>query len=426
MLLPGCGGGGIGTVGTSLSSGGKSAVATATGAEFQIGAHEIGHNVGLGHANIEYCNTDGATNCHVDEYGDAYSVMASALGGNPGPNPSVVDTVFRQRLGLTDATEVQPVALQFGEPQEVVAHVQLVPRASTTGIRAAEITDPFTGQKLVVDYRSATGLDSNTVYARPNYSEDLGDDSNAPFKPGVVVSRLIPGGATTGPVNLLTTKRIDGDSVQTSFGTGEAYVSPTGNIRIDVVTATASVADIDVTLDGPFLQSSKPTVTGVAQVGKYLTAHEGSWEPGTEFTYQWLSNGTPIAGATARTYKATTYGRTLAVRVEGAKAGRLTVRRTSDGVFVERGIFTTVTPTIIGTAKVGRTLSARHGTWSPPPSSWSYQWRANGHSISGATRSTYVISKSRVGQRITVTVTGKRAGYVTKSRGSSSTAVVKR
>ncbi len=222
------------------------------------------------------------------------------------------------------------------------------------------------------------------------------------------------------------TKRIDGDSVQTSFGPGETYVSPTGNIRIDVVTPTAPGADINVTLDGPFLQSSKPTVTGIAQVGKYLTAQEGSWEPGTEFTYQWLSNGTPIAGATARTYKATTYGRTLAVRVEGAKTGRLTVRQTSDGVFVERGIFTTVTPTIIGTAKVGRTLSARHGTWSPPPSSWTYQWRANGHNISGATRSTYVISTSRVGQRITVTVTGRRAGYVTKSRGSSSTAVVKR
>ncbi len=200
VLLPGCGGGGIGTVGTSLSSGGKSAVATATGAEFQIGAHEIGHNVGLGHANIEYCNTDGATNCHIDEYGDAYSVMASALGGNPGPNPSVVDTVFRQKLGLTDSTEVKSVALPFGEPRKVVTHVQLAPRASTTGFRAAEITDPFTGQKLVVEYRSATGLDSNTVYAKPNYSEDLGDDSNAPFKPGVVVSRLIPGGATTGPV----------------------------------------------------------------------------------------------------------------------------------------------------------------------------------------------------------------------------------
>ncbi len=424
VLLPGCGGGGIGTVGTSLASGGKSAVALQSGAEFQIGAHELGHNVGLGHANIEYCDTGGA-NCAIDAYGNAYSPMASVLGGPNSPNPSVVDTVFRQVLQLTDSTEVEPVTLPFGAPQKMMIPVSLGPRASTTDVRAAEIIDPFTNQKLVAEYRSGTGLDANTVYNKPNYSEDLGDHSNAPFRPGVVISRLTSVGATTGPVNLLMTKRIDSDSVQTSFGAGESYVSPTGNIKIDVVAATTSGADINVTLDGPFLQSAKPTVTGIAQVGKDLTAQEGPWEDGTEFTYQWLSNGTPIAGATARTYRATTYGRTLAVRVEGVKAGRLTVRQTSGGVFVERGIFTTVTPTITGTARVGRTLSAHHGSWIPTPS-WTYQWRANGHTIIGATRSTYVISTSRIGQRITVIVTGRRAGYITKSRGSSSTAVVKR
>ncbi|MCR6734444.1 MAG: histidine kinase [Afipia sp.] len=49
--------------------------------------------------------------------------------------------------------------------------------------------------------------------------------------------------------------------------------------------------------------STKPAISGTAQVGVLLTAFDGVWanEP-TSFTYQWEADGTPIGGATAKTY----------------------------------------------------------------------------------------------------------------------------
>lgn len=426
VVLPGCGGGGVGTVGTSLESGGKSALAIKNDGADQIGAHELGHNVGLGHANIEYCDA-GGNNCVTEEYGNAYSVMADILAVPNSPNPSAVDTVFRQALGLTSSAELRSVTLPLGAYQEVETSVHLAPRESVTGTRAVEVTDPVTGQKLLVEYRSGTGIDSNVVYTRPNYSEGLDDGSNARFRPGVVVSRVTDVGVNTGPVNLLMTKRIAANSVRTSFGAGESYVSANGNITVGVTTANgAGGADIKVTLDGPFVASATPTINGTVKVGSVMTADPGAWDPDAIKSYQWLENGSPVTGATGQTYKPTVYGRTLAVRVTGTKPGHLTAIRTSAGIAVARGTFATVQPTISGTARVGRTLRANHGTWRPSPSSWSYQWRANGRAITGATRSYYVISKARIGQRITVQVTGRRSGYVTRIRTSSSTAIVTR
>ncbi len=51
----------------------------------------------------------------------------------------------------------------------------------------------------------------------------------------------------------------------------------------------------------------------------------------------------------------------------------------------------------------------------------SYQWLRNGKAIKGATKSTYKLAKSDKRKKITVKVTGKRAGYTTKSVVSKAT-----
>ena len=74
----------------------------------------------------------------------------------------------------------------------------------------------------------------------------------------------------------------------------------------------------------------------------------------------------------------------------------------------------TVKPAITGTAKVGSTLTARRGTWSPTDAAFAYQWKANGVAIAGATRTTLTPALAQVGKRITVQVTASHSGYASR------------
>jgi hypothetical protein len=77
--------------------------------------------------------------------------------------------------------------------------------------------------------------------------------------------------------------------------------------------------------------------------------------------------------------------------------------------------FVMVKPTIAGTLKVGKTVSAVTGTWSPTPSSFTYQWRRDNVPIAGATKSTYKIVAADAGHALSVFVTGHKPGYYSGS-----------
>ena len=82
------------------------------------------------------------------------------------------------------------------------------------------------------------------------------------------------------------------------------------------------------------------------------------------------------------------------------------------------------TPTISGTAKVGKTLTAAAGSWAPQPDSLGYQWYRSGKAISKATKSTYKLTKSDAKKKITVKVTAKKDGYETLAKTSKATGKV--
>jgi len=84
----------------------------------------------------------------------------------------------------------------------------------------------------------------------------------------------------------------------------------------------------------------------------------------------------------------------------------------------------TVKPTISGSARVGKKLTAKVKAWSPK-ATFSYQWYANGKSIKGATHSTWKLAKAQKGKKITVKVTGSRVGYTKVTLASKATAKVK-
>ncbi|KQW43086.1 hypothetical protein ASC77_22635 [Nocardioides sp. Root1257] len=192
-----------------------------------------------------------------------------------------------------------------------------------------------------------------------------------------------------------------------------------------------AVDDISLyTCDVPALASSvAPTVSGSPRVGSTLTAAPGSWTPTPDsFAFQWLRAGTPIGGATTASYApvATDVGQTLSVRVTAVKAGFTSGTATS-GPTAAVGLGTLVrgTPTVAGKAQVGARLTVKPGTWRPAGVTLRLQWLRNGKPINKATRSTYAVTRADQGKRISVRVTGSRAGYATATATSKATGKVK-
>jgi len=80
-------------------------------------------------------------------------------------------------------------------------------------------------------------------------------------------------------------------------------------------------------------------------------------------------------------------------------------------------------PVVAGKAQVGQTLTARTPGWTPG-TSFTYQWRADGAPVVGGTRATLTVAAGLKGKRLSVTVTGTRAGDTTVVRTSALTAAV--
>ncbi|MEU9333864.1 Tat pathway signal protein [Streptomyces sp. NPDC048290] len=186
------------------------------------------------------------------------------------------------------------------------------------------------------------------------------------------------------------------------------------------------------TVTEPQLTSTAaPKVTGTAKTGAKVTAAPGTWSAApTSYTYQWKADGRAIGGAIGKTYTvpASLVGKKLTVTVTAHRSGWRPGAATSPAVTVAKGDAPKATkvPVITGTAKVGRTLKAGKGTWSPAPTSYTYQWYANGRAIGGATKASLVLKSAQKGKKITVKVVAKRTGHKDGSAVSKATkAVVK-
>lgn len=85
-----------------------------------------------------------------------------------------------------------------------------------------------------------------------------------------------------------------------------------------------------------FKPGAAATVTGLAYVGSSVTATPASWDPLATLSYQWLDGTTPITGATAAVLplNAALKGKSLSVRVTGAKLGYISSQITSTPVVV--------------------------------------------------------------------------------------------
>ncbi|MGW9450717.1 hypothetical protein [Streptomyces sp. NPDC055632] len=203
--------------------------------------------------------------------------------------------------------------------------------------------------------------------------------------------------------------------------------APLGPLSVSVIAQGTEYGRGPVTVVAALRSTAAPVVTGTAVVGGKVTASAGAWSPsGASYAYQWRANGTAIAGATASAYTlpASLQGKQLSVAVTARAAGQPTVTAVSAATVV-KGLAPKATkaPYVSGAVRVGNKVTAVVGTWSPAPTSYAYQWRANGAVIAGATASTYTPSASVRGKKLTVTVTAHRTGHLSGASASAAYAV---
>lgn len=180
----------------------------------------------------------------------------------------------------------------------------------------------------------------------------------------------------------------------------------------------------------------KVSVTGVSPTtgiagGKATLTVTGT-ALGADTTVRLSLNGKTL---TATTDSVSPDNRTLTATVDltGAAIGTWNVSVFTRCCEYPRGIFTVTQPTlnntaapkVTGTAKVGAKVTATNGSWSAAPSSYTYQWKADGKAISGATASTYTIPAAQLGKKLTVTVTAVKGGWTSGTATSPAVAVAK-
>ena len=108
-------------------------------------------------------------------------------------------------------------------------------------------------------------------------------------------------------------------------------------------TTTVTVQEAAAPLPAP-VATTRPVVSGTAQVGRALRSTVGVWDvPGVETTRQWLVGGLPVAGATGVTYtvRPRDVGKRVAVRVSATAPERPAGESTSTATAAVRRAATT-------------------------------------------------------------------------------------
>ncbi|MFL6106568.1 MAG: Ig-like domain-containing protein [Marmoricola sp.] len=208
-----------------------------------------------------------------------------------------------------------------------------------------------------------------------------------------------------------------GSPIAVSGGTAtlDSTVLPAGtNSLTAVFTPTdANAFKASTSAAKSYVVAGPASITGTAKVGSTITCSSATTSGATK-AYVWTV-GTATSSVTTSAVKVsyTWASKSVKCTVKTTK-NAVTVSQTSAAKTIAKGTFSvTSSPKVTGTASVGHTLTCSHGTWSPTPSSYKYQWYRGSTALSGKTASTYKTSSSDKGKYVTCSVTVAKTGYTT-------------
>jgi hypothetical protein len=144
------------------------------------------------------------------------------------------------------------------------------------------------------------------------------------------------------------------------------------------------------------------------------------WEPGVSVNYQWFLENEPIENATSRylPLKDEYLGKKIKLRLTLKKSGVADTEYFTKSQKVLPKLFKlSPVPTVTGTSKVGKTLTAEIGRWDSGVKQ-KFQWLRDGEPIEGATELTYKLTNNDKGKLISFRVTSTKELFAKTSRTS--------
>lgn len=216
--------------------------------------------------------------------------------------------------------------------------------------------------------------------------------------------------------------------------TGNTYTPVAGDLGKAIsVTTTVNQTGFDqsvstsipVTIGLGTLPAPEVLILGQTNVGNTVAISLSGTETGARYSYQWLRNSQPISGTSRVSYiiRPDDLSNNLSARVTITKTGYSPLTVTATPKTVQLGTLSkTPTPIVVGTAKVGSSLTASVGAWDNG-TKLTYQWLRNSASIPGATSRTYRIVAADSKNNITLQITATKPGYQTVTRLSATVLV---
>jgi hypothetical protein len=217
---------GLGTIGSHPGEGG---LMYTSHMDASIIAHELGHNLGLGHASALSCSAgmeeDGANTCAIAAYDDRYDVM-----GFSGTYKGTLNAPHAAKLGFLPSPQQASVNAQ----DNVTRTYTLLPTGGRTGLRAIRLVDAD-GVAYWLEYRTATGQDAWL--------------SGSGLQTGVQLRRANAGSHTSLLLDATPVGGQWGQPAQSALPVGQP-VFPGAGLEVTVVSASASGAVVRV-VGGP-------------------------------------------------------------------------------------------------------------------------------------------------------------------------------